>query len=157
MMPDGTQTQAAFEFLALPEGWMRLLGLVLAIGIVYGVFWLYTREGRVGASTRLRMGLAVLRCVILAALIVILLHPVWVTFIEQTTPARVVVLIDRSASMLLDDQPMAEGDVRQSRAAVIDQLLDAEQGKFFTRLAEKNELWVYDFAGRAIAGRMIQT
>jgi hypothetical protein len=150
-MPNGTQTQTAFEFLALPEGWTRLLGLVLAVGIVYGVFWLYSREGRVGASPRLRMGLAILRCVILAVLIVILLNPVWVTFIEQTTPARVVVLIDRSASMLLDDQPTAEGEPRQSRTAVIDQLLEAEQGEFFTKLAEKNELWIYDFAGRAIA------
>ena len=46
------------EFAAMPDGWLRLLGLLLLIPLCAAVIWMYRREGRVGARPWLRGVLA---------------------------------------------------------------------------------------------------
>src|SRR5215510_14380951 len=92
------ESRTAFEFAGLPEGWGRLMALALLVGLCYAVVWLYRREGRAGASLRVRAGLAVLRCAVLLLLAAIWLEPVVATYVKRTLRATTVVLVDASAS-----------------------------------------------------------
>ena len=84
--------RTALELAALPTGWGRLLALVALVAIWLLVFWLYRREARRGAGPRLRVALAVLRCVVLTLVALVLLRPVLATYVEHTTAAQLFVL-----------------------------------------------------------------
>ena len=114
-----TETQQrVFEFAGIPGGWMNLLGLAAVALLCYAVIWLYRREGRAGASTRLRFGLAGLRCTAIVLLAIVWLRPVMATLIVRTVTARVAVLVDISSSMSVVDGESAapaEGATRRER------------------------------------------
>lgn len=137
-----TQRQV-LEFANVPTGWWRLAALALLAAIVYGVFWMYRREGRIGASAPLRYCLAIIRSAVLVLLAIIALRPVLATYFERTTPARVAVLVDASASM-----DVVDAEAEQSRAARVADLLSAADFAWLRGLSEQNELAVYAFAGR---------
>ncbi len=69
------ESRTAFEFAGLPAGWGRLLALLTLVGLCYAVFWLYRREGRAGASSRVRYAMAVVRCAVVLLLAAIWLEP----------------------------------------------------------------------------------
>src|SRR5215831_18732276 len=111
MMLLGTITderRTAFEFAGLPDGWLRLLGLLVLAGVCYAVVWLYRREGRAGASVRVRIALGVIRCAVLLALAVVWLQPVIATYTKRTIRAQVAVLADVSASLSITDPQTGE-------------------------------------------------
>lgn len=143
------ENRTAFEFAGLPEGWGRLFALALLAALCYAVVWLYRREGRAGASTRVRAVLAMMRCSVLLLLAGIWLEPVIATYVKRTLRATTVVLVDSSASMGIADMA-AEGGAT-SQPARIDQVrrvLTDEQHRFLKKLAERNELAVYTFGER---------
>ena len=139
-----------FEFAALPTGWLRLLGLLLLLTLGYVAVWLYRREARVGASPALRTLLAAVRCVVLLVLALIALRPAIVTYLEQTTPARVAVLVDASASMAVADAAGGATEAERSRTAQVAHLLAADDAAWLRRLAKENEPALYDFGGQAV-------
>ena len=102
--------QRVFEFAGMPGGWMRLAGLALVVALCYLVVWLYRREGRAGAGTRLRAGLATLRCAAIVTLALIWLRSVMATHIVRSVTARVAVLADISSSMSIIDRDPAAAD-----------------------------------------------
>lgn len=140
------------EWSGAPQGWLRLLGLALVVAGLYAVFWLYRREGRTGASPRVRFTLAAIRCIVLLALVLIWLHPVWATYTIHRTPAATLVFVDRSASMTIADEPAPPGAARgdgatgpATRAERVLQLLCDNDASWLRRLHAKNQLSVYTF------------
>lgn len=137
------QQYSALELAGMPEGWLRLLGLLLLGGLGYAVFWLYGREARVGAPPGLRIGLGCLRSVVILLLAVVWLEPVIATYTIRTITANVIVLTDVSASMgIIDADPAAPRATRIERVA---RLLDADDHAWLKRLATQNELLTYTF------------
>lgn len=156
----------ALELAGMPSGWARLLGLLAIALICYLVVWLYRREGRGGASARVRALLASLRCATLILLAIVWLRPVLATYVVQTITAQVAVLVDASSSMGVSNvvrTPQdangtpasdvaatgAAPDVDSSRAQ-IERLLTARDGRWLRRLAEQNQLALYAFGRRTV-------
>ena len=129
------------EWAGFPEGWWRLIGVFLLAGLAFWVFYLYRREARIGASTRLRMGLGCLRVIVLLMLAIVWLEPVIATYLIRTLTARVVVLADVSESMSVVDAD----DVETPRLQRVRNLIEDEDAAWLRRLAAKNELRLYTF------------
>ncbi|GMU84727.1 MAG: hypothetical protein AMXMBFR47_45960 [Planctomycetota bacterium] len=138
------ETRDAFEFAGMPGGWARLLAFIIFVGLCYAVFWLYRREGRAGASLRMRLSLAAVRCVVLLLLALIWLEPVIATYLKRTIPAKTIVLVDDSASMAISDSP--DVDARKSRLDAVRGLLTGDSAAWLKRLDARNELAVYSFS-----------
>jgi hypothetical protein len=134
------------ELAGLPEGWWRLLGLLLLLGLGYLVFWLYRREARVGAPLRLRMWLGGLRGTVILLLALVWLEPVIATYTVRTITANVVVLTDVSASMSIVDAD--DSAARATRIARVAELLEANEHAWLRRLAAQNDLLTYTFGER---------
>ena len=97
-----------FEFANLPRGSAALVMLLVAAALIFAVFWIYRREGSV--SGRVKIALATLRSLVIAAAFLLVLEPVLavdqVSEIEKST----VVLLDESLSMTVRDRYRAEGE-----------------------------------------------
>ena len=143
------QETAALEFAGAASAWARLLTAVALVAGLALTIALYRREARVGAGSRLRMGLAGLRCVVLVAVALIWLDPVLATYLRRTAVARVVVLVDDSFSMRVADGADPAADAAPRHARVSRLLLDHDAA-WLRALAEHNEVAVYSF-GRQIA------
>ena len=90
------------EWLALPRrDWALLLAAGVAVA-VWGVMYLYRREGR-NLSVPVRVMLGTLRLVVLAGVLAMLLEPVIVFTKEEWVPSNLLVLLDESESMDLRD------------------------------------------------------
>ncbi len=92
------------EFARLPHDWAAMASLAALAAILYGVVWFYRREARTGASPRSRAAMASLRCLLVLALALLWLQPVWATYIHRTIESYTLVLLDGSASMKLADR-----------------------------------------------------
>src|SRR3954463_6755416 len=90
------------ELLSMPRHDVLLLALAVVGAGIWGVWWLYQREGRT-ISTRVRIMLAVLRVVVLASILLMLLEPVLVFSRNEYVPSTLIVLKDISDSMGLRD------------------------------------------------------
>jgi hypothetical protein len=90
------------EWLALPKGDRALLLLTAALGVAVGIWFLYRIEGRL-ISVRWRAALSVLRVAALLVATAMLLEPVIVLSKEEQVPSHLIVLVDASDSMSLQD------------------------------------------------------
>ena len=140
------------ELAGLPEGWFRLLAVVVLAGLCYAVFWLYRREARAGASPGLRAALGGVRCLVLLLLAVIWLEPVMATYTIRTITAKLIVLVDVSASMgVVDgDGPAGPdaGAARPTRIERVARLLHDADDAWLRKLAARNELLLCTFGER---------
>ncbi len=147
------------ELRHLPEGWTAVGGIALVVGLCWAVVWMYRREGRIGASMRVRMTLAVLRCAVLVTLAVILLEPVRVRILRRWIDSYALVLVDDSSSMDLTDtyrdQPTADRVKRAldrsalepiRRTSVIEHVLNRDRRRFLRDLADNNRIKLYTFS-----------
>lgn len=141
----------AAEFAGMPEGWRRLLGLLLLLCLGLAVFWMYRREARVGASAALRAWLASIRVAALVLLAIVWLEPVIATYTTRTITARTIVLADVSASMRVLDADSGAGRTRNERVA---SLLHEDDHAWLRKLAEKNEVYLYAFGERVTRVRL---
>src|SRR5688572_16118593 len=90
------------RFLAFPKGGAAL-ALLLAVPLaVWGVLWLYRREGR-SLALPVRVMLGTLRMIVLVGVVAMLLEPVLVFTKQEFVPSNLLVLTDRSSSMDLRD------------------------------------------------------
>lgn len=92
------------ELRRTPQGWYAVLAIAAVVLICWLVIGMYRREGRMGASLRLRLFMAFLRCVALLMLALILLEPVRVKILRRWIESYTLVLLDTSASMDLVDR-----------------------------------------------------
>ena len=105
------------EFARSPSGWGAVASVVVLLGLLYVVFFLYRREQRAGASMRRRMVLASLRALVILVLAAVWLEPVLATYIHRRVESYTLVLLDSSASMGLHDRyPNAADAHRIERA-----------------------------------------
>lgn len=158
------------EFAGLPQGWHAIAAMVLLGLILWVTVHLYRREQRTGASMRIRVILAVLRCAVLAALAMIWLQPVIAIYTRREIEAPTLLLIDGSASMSLHDRYPDEAEqqrVRQalgnshagdlkssSRADIVGSVLERDDGRLIRELVQNNPVLCYRFGdGLDLVGR----
>lgn len=147
------------ELRHLPEGWLAVGMLALVSGLVWAVVTMYRREGRIGATMRVRMGLALIRSLVIVALTVIILEPVSVRILRRWIDSYTVVLIDTSSSMDLSDtyrdEPTAqrvkkllgESELSNvSRSRVVSHVISENNRQFLKELANNNRIKLYTFS-----------
>lgn len=145
-----------------PEGWWGLGLALLLLFLLWAVAWMYRHEGRAGATTRARMAMAVVRCLVLVILAVILLEPVRVRILRQWIDSYTIVLMDDSASMGLADAYRNEEEAARVRGVlgegaalparrvdVTEPLLRREDHRFLRELADRNRVRVFRFGDEA--------
>lgn len=140
--------QQELELVGLPGGWTAFFALLAVLLVMYVVVSLYRGERRAGASSTVRIGLAVVRCAVLALLLGIALEPVIATYRHNTRPGSVIVLYDVSASMGVQDpdlDPAAVPEPRRSRSARVHDLLSRDDYSWLRRLENRNRLSLYAF------------
>ena len=152
------ETDYVYQFDALPEGWWAAAGFALATGLIVAVVWMYRREGRVGASMRIRMALAAARCALILLLIAIWLEPVRVRRLTRWIDSYTLVLVDDSSSMDLADvyrDPEHAERVKSllsvdelspvRRRSLVERILGDDDNRFLTDLAKRNRVKLYTF------------
>ena len=92
------------ELRRIPQGWYAVGAIALAVLVCWLVVGMYRREGRMGASTPMRLVMAGLRCAALLTLGLILLEPVRVRILRRWIESYTLVMLDTSASMDLVDR-----------------------------------------------------
>ncbi|HNO77698.1 MAG TPA: hypothetical protein PKN33_06515 [Phycisphaerae bacterium] len=156
---DHIEVERRLEFAALPTGWWTVATMIVAAVLVYAIIWFYRREGRIGASLRVRMVMAGLRICVMLCLLTILFEPIIATYLHRWVSSYTLVLVDASASMDLQDRYRRSEDLERvssviadatekpvRRTEVVDQLLGSDDHRFLRELAENNRVKVHTFA-----------
>lgn len=147
------------EFRYVPEGWLGVAALALLAGVCWAVIWMYRREGRIGATHRMRISLAVVRCLVFVTLAVIFLEPVRVRILRRWIDSYTVLLVDSSSSMdladLYNDETAAARVERVTEASpsspirrsdIAEALLTRKDRKLIHDLTARNRVKYYTFA-----------
>ena len=149
------------ELSNFPTGGLGLLVLAGCALAVIAIVFLYRRDGK-NLTTAQRTVLAVLRSLAVLAAIALLLEPNIVTVKRETRPGHTILLVDTSQSMTHQDawrresvQAMAAGwrGVGVTEPAAVQRLdlaralLAQGDGELVRKLAAKNEVQLYGFAG----------
>ena len=159
----GAVTRDEEEFVTelrhVPEGWLAVAGFALLAAVCWAVVWMYRHEGRIGASSRVRGTLAVIRCLVLLLLAVILLEPVRVRILRRWIDSYTVVLVDDSSSMDLVDtyrddatrirvsRLLAGGEATSVRRSdVVHQVLERDERSLLRDLAKNNRIKLFGFS-----------
>lgn len=155
---DRVREELRFEFASVPEGWWGVLGLFAVIGLCWGVVWMYRRESRKGASPRMRIALAGIRCAVILLLAAIWLEPILATYLHRLIDSYTLLLIDDSSSMNLKDQyrdaerasriagllgSPPEGPVE--RMSLVHHVLEDGDRRFLRDLSANNRVKAYTF------------
>jgi hypothetical protein len=154
-------TELQLELANFPTGGLGMLVLMGALLAVLAVAFLYRRDGR-NLSTWQRVVLGSLRALAVLAVIALLLEPNLVTIKRETRPGHTILLADTSQSMTHVDawrrdevraiaagwQQLGVGDLPSSpRLALLKALLAHGDGELVKKLAAKNQVQLYSFAG----------
>lgn len=147
------------ELRHVPEGWFGVGGLALLLAVCWAVVWMYRHEGRIGATVRVRMFLALVRCAVLVMLAVILLEPVRVRILRQWIDSYTIVLADTSSSMGLADTYRDETAKKRvasllatddpppiRRAELLNHILGRADRQVLKALADNNRVKLYSFS-----------
>ncbi|HSW47219.1 MAG TPA: hypothetical protein VLM89_16775 [Phycisphaerae bacterium] len=145
------------EFSSLPHGWMSVASLGLLSALLLTAALLYRREQRAGLTRGRRVLLTMLRGTTIAVLAAVWLEPVLATYVHRTIDAETLILVDGSTSMTLRDRYEA-GDTRLipksiadpgrlTRAELVCAALEADDSALLKRIASKNPVRLYQFAG----------
>jgi len=144
----------SFEFANLPRGSAGLALLLLAIGILVGIFWVYRREG--SAPRPLKIALASLRALVLVCAFVLILEPILAIDQVEQVDKSTLLLLDSSLSMSSRDRyadqalwaqirNAIERDPRElPRYRIVDEAIDASG--LVAMLARQNRVIVHEFS-----------
>jgi hypothetical protein len=154
-------TGLQFEFANFPTGGLGMLVLMGCAVAVIGVTLLYRRDG-VNLTRAQRIVLASLRALAVLAVIALLLEPNLVSVVRETRPGHTILLVDTSQSMTHHDawrrdsvQTQATGwreigvddPAAATRLDLVRALLQHGDGEVVRKLAAKNRVQLYGFAG----------
>lgn len=143
----------SFEFARAPQGSSALLLLLFFLAAAGGVVWVYRREGT--STPRVKMSLAALRALLVAALLALLLEPVLAVDQVERVEKSTILLLDGSLSMTTRDRyadPLARAALRNAfdlepgewtRAALVSHALKAVN--LASALARQNAVQVFLF------------
>ena len=106
------------------------------------VIYVYRREGK---STRVRVGLAILRSMLILLVLCLLNRPVLVLEQDRKESSVVAVLIDDTLSMSVPDVTLAKGSPPVTRLAAAQDLLTGQQAKLLRDLGKIHDLEIYRF------------
>lgn len=158
----GQGTQWSWQHHPPWPSWMpQWMVLVVSIAVILYLGWVYRKDAQ-NASPGMRAGLTLLR---LSVLIVTLLVISELTLVvDRTGLPWVVILVDDSASMGLEDRyedsseklaadrlAQAGGGTAKSRLAIAQGLLAQDDAAFLKRLQQGHQLKVYRFSETAVA------
>ena len=150
-----------FEFANFPSGGLGMLVLMSCALAVLGVAFVYRRDGK-NLTRGQRLVLGSLRAVAVLAVIALLLEPNLVTVKRDVRPGHTILLVDTSQSMTHVDawrrenvQSTAAGwrslgvadPAAVPRLDLVKALLAHGDGELVRRLAQKNQVQLYGFAG----------
>ncbi|HLU47318.1 MAG TPA: vWA domain-containing protein, partial [Planctomycetota bacterium] len=143
-----------------PEGEWGLIALLGVLALCGLVVWMYLREGALSRPRKLL--LASFRIAIVLVLALIAFYPILEITRARDLRATTIVLLDDSLSMSIEDRYLGAQDrlqaisaflekepasvATQSRAELIEEVLEREDARFFRELREKNLLRVYTFS-----------
>jgi hypothetical protein len=154
-------TELQFELANFPTGGLGMLVLMGCALVVLLVAFVYRRDGK-NLSLGQRIVLASLRAIAVLAVVLLLLEPVLVTVKRETRQGHTILLVDNSQSMTHVDAWRREevqaiaagwkllgvGDLPSApRLALLKALLAHGDGELVTKLAAKNQVQLYGFAG----------
>lgn len=144
--------EALVPSIRFEQPWPQWVTLLVVLGSVSLIIWLYRRE--VGASLPYRLGLAALR--IALVLLAIFMLSEAVLSVERTGLPYFVVMVDDSASQQVVDQYVdpkvksaadalakASGRKEATRFAVGEGLIAGEKGKLLAELQKQNKVRLY--------------
>lgn len=117
--------------------------ILIGVGIAL-VIWIYRREGR---SKPVRIGLGIVRGVLLLMVIGLLNRPVLTLGQSRTEPSILPILIDDSLSMRVKD--VGDKDSPAARLEAVTTLLSAEDQKLVADLKQTHEIKFYRFDSAA--------
>lgn len=156
----------------LVESWRVFLFAGAVLALVYGIFWLYRRE--ISTCPRvMRLILAGIRAAVLLALAGVLLGPALAVSLRQQIQPYVLVMLDESASMSIQDRYVEDAAVRPvaaamgrspeairseqpRRAAIVNYLLTRQDNQFIRQLAEKGHVVMMSFSGKVARRRAVR-
>jgi hypothetical protein len=154
-------SELQFELANFPTGGLGLLVLLGCAAVLVVVGFLYRRDGK-NLTTGQRLLLGSLRALAVLAVVALLLEPNLVTVKREVRPGHTILLVDNSQSMTHLDawrrenvQAMATGwkqlgvadPASAPRLELVKALLAHGDGELVRRLAAKNEVQLYSFAG----------
>ena len=161
-IPEGAETHVVWAHAPRSWGVFVMLGVVAAA--VYLVFALYRREGAT-CPRRVRTALAILRAAVVVVLALVFLAPALAVAVPEVVQPYVVLLLDDSLSMAVQDRYLDDDaaarvakatgrtveqvrETRPSRAELVDRLLLAQEGAFLRGLTEAGRVRVISFSDR---------
>lgn len=160
-VPEGAATE--FVFTNAPQSWRVFLMLVLVVGLLWAVWFMYRRES-VQVRRPLRLFMAGLRCLVLLLIVLTLMGPALSYSTQRRIEPYVLVLVDDSMSISIQDRYPDEAQAEQvarlmglegpnqlraappTRAELINQLLSREDAKLLESLTDKGRVRVMSFS-----------
>ena len=150
-----------FEFANFPSGGLGMLVLMGCALAVLGVAFVYRRDGH-SLTRGQRIVLGSLRAIAVLAVIALLLEPNLVTVKREVRPGHTILLVDTSQSMTHVDawrrdevqagaaawRSLGVADpAAATRLELVKALLGSGDGELVKKLAAKNHVQLYGFAG----------
>lgn len=146
------------ELRHIPDGWWAVCAAAAVVLICAAVAWMYRHEGRRGAAPRVRVVMAVIRCLVLLGLAIILLEPVRVRILRRWVDSYTILLVDDSSSMDLADRYRTAEEAGRiekfqgaaptaavRRADLVQEVLGKDDRRFLRELSDKNRVRLYGF------------
>jgi hypothetical protein len=131
--------------------WWIYAGIFLAI--LAPLLWMYRRDSR-ELPWYLRVGLPLLRTLVLVGLLIVYLQPRWRSEREEHLNSRALVLLDTSLSMGRLDPDTPGGRAGQTRLQQVAAGLD--DSEFLARLRKKNDVTIVPFNNILEKDRRVQ-
>ncbi len=159
-IPPGADVE--FTFRHAPESWMVFVLIAVMGALLYGIWWFYRNEND-NCSRTIKSVLAVVRSTVLLLAVLIFLAPAISYSTRRIIKPYVMVLLDNSLSMTIEDQYRDSsrietiasatglraadfGDSPPSRAFILDKILSHNRNEFIRSLRQRGHVRVMSFS-----------
>ena len=161
-IPDGAETD--FIFTRAPQSWGVFVLLAVVAAIIYGVVFLYRRETDT-APRGAKLLLATIRAAVVIVLALVLIGPALAISQRRTVQPYVLVLLDESQSMSIQDRYASDKDLapvtaatgrtadeirgqKPSRMSLVEEVLEKDAGRLMRELAERGKIRMFAYSNK---------